>query len=384
MKIVVAPDSFKESMTARGAAAVMRAAIEAAAKETGTEADVVELPIGDGGEGTLEVLTAAMAGRLVEIDATGPLGEPVKATYGLSGDGATAIVEMAQASGLQLVPPEARDPLTTTTYGTGELIRHALGHASVRRLIVTIGGSATNDCGAGMLQALGAAVLDEAGRPIGRGGGALAQAARVDLAGLDRRLREVSVSVACDVTNPLVGPRGASRVFGPQKGATPETADALDAALAHFADVLEAASGERLHDVPGAGAAGGIGAALLLCGGKLMPGIELALDAIGFDAALAGADYVFTGEGRIDGQTPDGKAIAGIARRARAAGVPVVAFAGSLQPGYEPLYGEGLLAAFGITPRPVALADALREGETNLYRAVTNAVRLLAGARRRE
>ncbi|NBD23285.1 glycerate kinase [Paenibacillus glycinis] len=378
MKFVLAPDSFKESMTAQRAAAVMREAIEAVMAGRGTS--IVELPVGDGGEGTLEILTSAMNGRLIEAAVTGPMGETVAAKYGLSGDGRTAIVEMAQASGLQLVPVEARNPLLATTYGTGELIRQALGHDSVDRVIITIGGSATNDCGAGMLQALGVSLTDEDGEPIGLGGGQLRRAAAIDWSGMDDRLRKASLSVACDVTNPLVGPNGASRVFGPQKGATPDMADELDAALAHAADLIEAAGGPRLHDVPGAGAAGGIGAALMLCGGKLEPGIDLVLDAVGFDGQIAGADYILTGEGRIDGQTPNGKVIAGIAARARKANVPVIAFAGSLQPGYEPLYGEGLLAAFSITPRPIALAEALRQGETNLRQTVENAIRLIAGA----
>ncbi|QHT61495.1 glycerate kinase [Paenibacillus lycopersici] len=380
MKVVLAPDSFKESMSAYRAAAVMREAIQGVAG--GSETEIVELPVADGGEGTLDVLIGAMRGRLIDVEVTDPLGGKAAAHYGLSGDGGTAVVEMAQASGLQLVPPEARNPLLTTTYGTGELIGHALSHGTVRRMIITIGGSATNDCGAGMLQALGARLLDAGGREIGRGGGELPCVAAIDLSGLDKRLREVRIAVACDVTNPLVGPRGASQVFGPQKGASPQMAMALDAALSHFADRIAEASGLRLHDVPGAGAAGGLGAALMLCGGKLEPGIELVLDAVDFDAHLEGADYVLTGEGRIDGQTPNGKVIAGIVKRARKAGVPVLAFAGSLQPGYESLYEAGLQAAFGITTRPMPLEDALKQGEQSLHQAVANVMRLVAGTKR--
>lgn len=376
MKFILAPDSFKEGMAAERAAEVMRDAITSV---IGEKAACVELPVGDGGEGTLEVITAAMGGRYVQVAATGPLGESVAARYGISGDGATAIVEMAQASGLALVAPEARDPLAATTYGTGELIRHALGQPGLTSIVVTIGGSATNDCGAGMLQALGAELLGEDGLPIGRGGGQLANVTTINLATLDARLHGVRVRVACDVTNPLVGSLGASRVFGPQKGATPEIAELLDAALTLFANRLETATGQRLHDVAGAGAAGGIGAALMLCGGKLERGIDLVLDALRFEEHLVAADYVFTGEGRIDAQTPNGKVVAGISRRAKAAGVPVVAFAGNLEAGYEPLYEQGLLAAFSITPRPTTLADALSQGETNLFQTVSNAVRLLQG-----
>ncbi|WP_219836962.1 glycerate kinase [Paenibacillus sp. R14(2021)] len=372
MKFILAPDSFKESMSAQLVTRVMRSAIESIMEG----AEIIELPVGDGGEGTLDVLAYAMDGRLHEAKVSGPLGEPVTAKYGISGDGKVAIVEMAQASGLQLVAPESRNPLVTTSYGTGEVILQALGHG-VSQLLITIGGSATNDCGAGMLQALGAYVLDAGGQPVGPGGRELGRAAAVDLSGLDARLRSVSIRVACDVTNPLVGPRGASRVFGPQKGATEATANELDAALTHFADVIASNTGHRLHDIPGAGAAGGVGAALMLCGGTLEPGIELVLDMMGFDRQLPGTDYVLTGEGRIDRQTPDGKVIAGIVKRARAAGVPVVAFAGSLQPGYEQLYDEGLQAAFSITPTPTTLADALEQGETNLFHTVSNAIRLI-------
>jgi len=293
------------------------------------------------------------------------------------GDGKTAVVELARASGIHLVPREKRDPLRTTTFGTGELIRAALSHP-VERLIVTIGGSATNDAGAGMLQALGAGILGGDGRPAGFGGGRLGDVERVDLSTLHPRLREVELLVACDVTNPLIGPHGASRVFGPQKGADPETVERLEANLARFADVVRRDAGRALHDEPGAGAAGGTGAALMLCGGRLVSGIDLVLDTLGFEAKLQDADYVFTGEGKIDGQTPGGKVIAGIVRRARKAGVPVIAFAGAVRPGYEPLYEEGLLAVFGITPYPCRLEQALRESGANLSAAAENVARLLA------
>lgn len=376
MKLILAPDSFKESLTAVEAAEAMARGVRRALPD----AEAVPLPVGDGGEGTMDVLLHALGGRVYRAEVTYPLGERGMAEYAVLGDGRTAVVELARASGLHLVPRDRRDPLRTTTFGTGELIREALSHP-VERLIVTIGGSATNDAGAGLLQALGARILDGSGRPVGFGGGSLGDVDRVDLSSLHPRLREVELLVACDVTNPLVGPRGASRVFGPQKGADAETVERLEANLTRFADVVRRDTGRPLHDEPGAGAAGGTGYALMLCGGRLVSGIDLVLDTLGFDERLRGADYVLTGEGKIDDQTPGGKVIAGIVRRARKAGVPVIAFAGAVRPGYEPLYGEGLLAVFGITPHPCSLEQALRESGANLSVAVENAVRLLGRSR---
>ncbi len=372
MKFILSPDSFKDSMSAQKVTQVMKKAI----LYIDAEAEIVELPVGDGGEGTLTILTYAAQGKLIDTTVTGPLGEPVKAQFGISGDGTTAIVEMAQASGLQLVPQSLRNPLITTTYGTGQLILQALDY-SINHLIITIGGSATNDCGAGMLQAMGAKFLDSSNQPIRFGGEQLGLISKADFSDLDPRLKQVSIRVACDVTNPLVGPRGASHIFGPQKGATPAMAAVLDACLTHFANLIEGETGMRLHDVSGAGAAGGLGAALMLCGGTLEPGIDLVLDVLSFDELVAGADYVLTGEGRIDYQTPDGKVIAGIVQRSNKAGVPVIAFAGSIQPGYEKLYEEGLLATFSITSKPVSLGEALEQGEENLLYTVSNTIRLL-------
>jgi glycerate 2-kinase len=374
MKLVLAPDSFKESMSARAAALAM----ERAVRQVLPEATTVLLPIADGGEGTMETLVFATGGVAHSVTVTGPLGTPVTARFGLLGDGVTAVVEMAEASGLHLVPQGERDPLVTTTFGTGELIRAALDRGA-SSLIVAIGGSATNDAGAGALQALGAGLFDARDLPIGRGGGSLAHLSRIDLSTLDPRLRAVRLRVACDVTNPLTGPRGASAVFGPQKGASPEMVATLDAALSRFADVLKRDAGLDVRDVPGAGAAGGLGAALLACGGTLVPGIDLVLDAVGFDEAVRGATAVLTGEGRIDAQTPGGKVIAGLCDRASRAGVPVVAFAGAIEPGFESLYGRGLLAVHPIVVRSCSLEEALAEGEANLERAVASAVRQMGG-----
>ena len=279
-------------------------------------------------------------------------------------------------AGLQLVSQSLRNPLITTTYGTGELILQALDYP-INQLIITIGGSATNDGGAGMLQALGAKLLDSGNQPVRFGGEQSGLISKVDFSDLDPRLKQVSMRVACDVTNPLIGPRGASHIYGPQKGATPAMAEVLDECLTHFANLIEGETGLRLHDVSGAGAAGGLGAALMLCGGIVEPGIDLVLDVLSFDKLAAGADYVLTGEGRIDNQTPDGKAIAGIVQRSKKAGVPVIAFAGSVQPGYEKLYEEGLLATFSITSKPVSLEEALEQVEENLLYTVSNTIRLL-------
>ena len=373
MKLVLAPDSFKESLSARAAALAMERAVRRAIPG----AETVLLPIADGGEGTMATLVFATGGRMYRVEVTGPLGSRVAARYGTLGDGATAVVEMAEASGLQLVPAENRDPRVTTTRGTGELIRHALERGA-RSLIVAIGGSATNDAGAGALQALGAGLFDEAGAPLGPGGGSLRHLARIDLATLDPRLAGADIRVACDVANPLCGADGASAVFGPQKGATPAMVAELDANLSRFAEVLRRDTGLDVRKAPGAGAAGGLGAALLACGGRLVPGIELVLDAVAFDEKVRGAIAVLTGEGRIDAQTPRGKVIAGLVTRAKQAGVPVIAFAGSVEPGFEALYDLGLLSVHSILPRPVSLAEALACGEANLEAAVFGVARVLA------
>jgi glycerate kinase len=372
MKLILAPDSFKESMSARTAAGALERGVRSALPHVRT----VLLPIADGGEGTLDALVAATSGRILRASVTGPLGEPVQARYGFLGDGETAVVEMAEASGLHLVPKGRRDPRVTTTRGTGELVRNALD-AGARALIVAIGGSATNDAGAGALQALGAKLLDEAGGPIGPGGGSLASLSRIAFDGLDPRLASTRIRVACDVTNTLCGPSGASAVFGPQKGATPKMVADLDAGLRRFAEILRRDTGKDVLEVPGGGAAGGLGAALVACGGSLVPGIDLVLDAVGFDTHLEGTDLVLTGEGRVDGQTPGGKVIAGLVARAARAGVPVVAFAGSLVPGYEPLLERGLTAVFPILSGPSSLEEALAGGEANLERAARAVARLL-------
>lgn len=374
MKIVIAPDSFKESLTALEVATT----IENSMREVWPDAEFVKLPVADGGEGTMEALVATTGGRRIDLAVTGPQGDTVQACYGLSGDGATAIVEMATASGLALVPPGSRNPLQTTTYGTGELISSALD-AGARRFIVGIGGSATNDGGAGMLQALGVRLLDEHGREIGPGGGALARLVRIDAGDLDPRLADCRIDVACDVDNPLTGPDGASHVFGPQKGATPEMVRQLDANLKHFATLIERDLGVQVDGVAGAGAAGGTGAALLaFLGARLLPGIEIVMEAVGLDAVVRDADLVITGEGRIDSQTIHGKTPIGVARVAKRHHVPVIGIAGCLTADAEVVHAHGIDAVFSVLYQACSTAEALRDAADNLRLTARNIAATLA------
>lgn len=374
MKIVVAPDSFKGSLSAGDVCRAVARGIRA----VWPDADVHAVPMADGGEGTVQALVDATGGRLVEMTVTGPLGEPVRAAYGILGDGRTAVIEMAAASGLPLVPEEHRNPLITTTYGTGELIRGALD-AGCRNVIIGIGGSATVDGGAGMAQALGAGLFDADGRQLPPGGGSLDRLADIDLSGLHPALRETTITIASDVNNPLCGPRGAARVFGPQKGATPEMVEILDRNLGHLARVILDRLGVDVAEVPGAGAAGGLGAGLIaFTGARLRPGVELVIEATGLARRLEGADLVITGEGRIDGQTVHGKAPMGVARLASAMGIPVIAVVGSLGPGAEAVYGVGIDALLPIVPGPVSLQEAMA-GAVELTAAATErGLRLMA------
>lgn len=378
MRVVIAPDSFKGSLSAWEAAEAMAAGV----RRLWPQAETVLVPMADGGEGTTEALVRATGGRLQEKTVTGPLGEPVRAGFGILGDGETGVIEMAAAAGLYLVPEERRDPRVTTTYGVGELIRAALD-AGCRRLVVGIGGSATNDGGVGMAQALGARFTDAAGREIGRGGGSLGELAHIDLTGLDPRLKAVAVRVACDVDNPLCGPRGAAAVYGPQKGATPEMVATLDANLSHLAKVIAQDLGRSVADIPGAGAAGGLGAGLIaFLDASLMPGVEMVIQAVNLPARVAGADLVLTGEGKIDAQTAFGKTPAGVARVAKAAGLPVIAVAGGIGDDVEPVYSCGIDALYPLTPYPLALSEAMRRGGELLALATERALRLVAVGRK--
>lgn len=372
MRIVAAPNPFKGSL---GAPAVA-AAIAAGVRSVFPSAQVIEVPVADGGEGTVEALVAAARGELVEVTVEGPLGEPVTASVGLLAGGRTAVVELAAASGLPLVG-DRRDPRVTSTYGFGQLLAAARARG-VKEIIAGIGGSATNDGGAGMAQALGYRLLDEAGRELPRGGAALARLHGIDRSGVDPGWREVQVRVACDVSNPLTGPEGASAVYGPQKGATPEVVRELDAALERFSQVVERDLGVAVRDLPGAGAAGGAGAGLVaFLGAELTRGAPLVIDASGLDEALAGAAAVFTGEGRVDGQTVYGKGPAEVAARAAAAGVPAVLLAGSLGPGWERVLEAGAAAVLPLAEGPCTLAAMETDAAGLVERAAARACRLM-------
>ncbi|QLH63607.1 glycerate kinase [Serratia symbiotica] len=361
-KVVIAPDSFKESLSALEVAD----AIECGFSQIFPQVRYIKLPMADGGEGTVESMVAATDGEIIELEVTGPLGRPVQAFYGLLGDGETAVIEMAAASGLHLVPNGQRDPRITTSYGTGELMLAALAHG-VKAMVLGMGGSATNDGGAGMIQALGARLLDAQRQPLPPGGAALAQLAHIDLVGLDPRLRQLSITAACDVDNPLCGEKGASAVFGPQKGTTPQMVAQLDAALRHYGELMEQVTGREIVRQPGTGAAGGMGAALLgMLEARLRPGIEIVIEALRLEEAVRGADLVITGEGRLDSQSIHGKTPIGVARVAKRHGLPVIGIAGSLAPDYQVVHLHGIDAAFSVLDRIVTLEEALAGSAHNL------------------
>jgi glycerate 2-kinase len=365
MRFVIAPDSFKGSASAREVAQAIAEGLKAALPDA--VCDLV--PMADGGEGTVDALVAATGGRIVSVRVTGPLGEPVDAFFGILGDGETAVIEMAAAAGLHLVPPEKRNPMVTTTYGVGELMRAALD-AGCRRLIIGIGGSATNDGGAGMAQALGVRLLDEQGNEIGFGGGALERLARLDLSDFDRRIWDAEILVACDVTNPLTGPNGASAVYGPQKGATPEMVRQLDANLRHYAAVLQRDLGVEVETVAGAGAAGGLGAGLLaFCRAQLRQGVELVIHAVRLPERVQKADLVITGEGCLDFQTGFGKVPHGVAQVAKRYGKSVIALVGQLGEGAERCRQWGIDACFPILSKPMSEQEAMANAIPLLRRA---------------
>lgn len=374
MKIVIAPDSFKGSLTARQAAD----AIERGVRRATPDVDIISIPMADGGEGTVRALVDATGGRLISVRVTGPLGEPVAATYGILGDGTTAVIEMAEAAGLHLVGAMP-DPLHATTRGVGELILDALGHGA-ERIIVGLGGSATNDGGAGMAQALGIRLLDADGRDLPVGGAALADLDRIDCTGLDPRVTRTPIILASDVTNPLAGPDGASAVFGPQKGATPAMVEQLDQALSHYAAVIHRDTSRSVGIIPGSGAAGGLGAGFLaFTDATMRSGVDLVTETVGLKERAVGADYCFTGEGRIDGQTQYGKTPMGVARAVHEAAPAchVIALAGSIGEDAEQLNALGFAAVFGIQPEAVSLQEALAGASRNLERTAEQVMRLL-------
>ena len=374
MKIVVAPDSFKGSVTALQAAE----AIECGLHRVFPDAEIEKLPMADGGEGTAQSLIDATGGQMLTESVVDPLGIEIEAQYVVLGDEVTAVIEMAAASGLTLVPLAKRNPLITTTYGTGQLIKAALDHGC-RKLIIGIGGSATNDGGAGMAQALGAKLITASGEPIPWGGGGLRELDAIELSELDPRIPETETVVACDVNNPLTGEDGASHVYGPQKGATPEMVQTLDANLAHFDTILQRDIGGTVGAIPGAGAAGGLGAGLMaFLNAELKSGVALVIETTQLEKWLADADLVITGEGQINFQTVFGKTPIGVAKAAKAQGIPVVAIAGSISDDADGVYDAGIDAMLNIVPEPMTLEVAIENARALIENAAERAARLIS------
>ncbi len=373
MKVVIAPQSFKGSVSGPMAAK----AIDEGLRKVFPQAETVLVPVADGGDGTLEALVKTTSGQTFSSRVLGPLRNSVNARWGVMGDGKTAVIEMAQASGLVLVPFASRNPKHTTTHGTGQLIKLALNRG-YRRIIVGMGGSATNDGGAGMAWALGARFRDKEGQPLPPGGAALASLASIDLTRLHPALKDTEVIAASDVDNPLCGPTGASAVYGPQKGATVKTVEELDKALERYASVIKATLGQDVANRPGAGAAGGMGAGLMaFANGEVRSGIDIVCEVLDFDKHLKGADLVITGEGRLDASTAYNKAPVGVARRAAARGIPVIALAGSLGRGFESVYDHGISAAVCIVDRPMSMRESVAKTYELLASATERSLRLL-------
>ncbi len=382
MKIVIAPQSFKGSVSALEAAE----AIERGVKQAEPEAITALVPVADGGDGTLEVLVNNTGGEIYHSVVTGPLGHPVEAAWGVMGDGNTAVVEMARASGLAMVPNRRRNPRTTTTRGTGEIIKAALDRG-FRRIIVGLGGSATNDAGAGMASALGVRFLDAQGKTLPRGGAALARLSQIDITNLEPRLRQAAITGATDVTNPLCGPAGASAVYGPQKGASPGVVAELDEALANFARVAQRDLGVDFlnGEYPGAGAAGGLGAGLMVfANARLQSGIDMVCEVLNFEEQVSAADLVITGEGRADHSSIYDKAPVGVARKAAAFQVPTIILAGCLGDGYQELYRHGIAAVVCIADRPMTFERSLARTGELLEGASERAIRLLRAGRQKQ
>ncbi|UAY77640.1 glycerate kinase [Pasteurella canis] len=372
MKIVIAPDSFKESLTSLEVAS----AIETGFKKVFPHAQYIKVPMADGGEGTVRSLIDATQGNLISTAVIAPLGNTVSATWGLSGNKDTAFIEMAASSGLHLVPLEQRNPLKTTSFGTGQLIKAAL-ECGIKKIILGIGGSATNDGGVGMLQALGGRFLDKDQREIQLGGESLQTLSKIDLTHLDPRLKEIEIQVACDVTNPLCGPNGASAIFGPQKGATAEMVQQLDHALHHFSTIVEQQYHLNIREQSGSGAAGGMGAGLLLLPNvRLQSGVEIIINAVNLIKQVENADLIITGEGRMDSQTAQGKTPAGVAKVAKYFNKPVIAIVGSLKEDYEVVYNIGIDAVFPILHQVENLDVTLKKGKENLISTAQNIARL--------
>lgn len=376
MKIILAPDKFKGSLSAEEVCNAMANGI----RKTLPGAQILSIPLADGGEGTVEALVAATHGRFEAADVAGPLNETVQAKFGVLGDGKTAVMEMAQASGLWRVPTQLRNPLKTTTYGTGQMILAAL-KLGCKNLIVGIGGSATTDCGTGMAQALGVRFYNKAGQLIQTPmtGALMGDVSRVDLSQIPQNVRDCQITVACDVTNPLLGATGATRVYSPQKGANPQQLDQLENNMTHVIDVIEAETGRKVRDLPGAGAAGGLGAGFLaFFNAKTKPGIDIVMDTVRFQDQIRGANLILTGEGRVDDQTVFGKTISGVLKAAKTEKIPVIVLAGSVEPGAEALYDQGVASIFSICTKPMTLEEAMKNAAPLLETTADRVMRLLS------
>ena len=371
--IVLAPDSFKESMTAKEVCMAMERGI----KKANSNINCVHVPMADGGEGTMQSLVDATNGEVYSLKVVGPLGNIVEAQYGILGQGDVGVLEMASASGIQLIPIKQRNPLLTTTYGTGQLINACLNHG-VKKLLIGIGGSATNDGGAGVVQALGGKLLDEGGNELGFGGGELGKLSSIDLKNLDPRLKDVLIEVACDVNNPLCGEKGASNVFGKQKGATQEMIGILDDNLKHYTNIIKKQLGKDVIDESGAGAAGGLGAGLMVfLNGTLKKGIDIVIKYSGLEEKIKDADWVWTGEGSIDYQTQYGKTPFGVAAIANKQNKPVIALAGRVGEDIDILYESGIDSIFGILQGVTSMEEALVNGPKNVEKTAENIIRLM-------
>ena len=374
LKIAIAPDSFKGSLTALEAATCMERGLKKALKGV----SVRKIPMADGGEGTVRAIVESTGGRMMARTVADPLGRPIKSSFGVTGDRKTAVIEMAAASGLALLKVRERNPMKTTTRGTGELIKNAL-KSNVKKVLVGIGGSATNDGGTGMARALGVRFLDAKGRELPEGGGALDRLASIDMSGLEPRVKRVKVEVACDVDNLLCGPRGAARVYSPQKGATPAMVKQLDANLRHMAKIIRKDLGVDILNMPGSGAAGGLGAGLMaFLGGELRPGVDIVIDSVGLERRMNGCDLVIAGEGRMDGQTVFGKTPAGVARIAGKLRIPVIAIAGSLGPGVAKVRTIGIESYFSALQESMPEEDLPKRGPDMLTDCAEQVGRLIA------
>lgn len=375
MKIIIAPDSFKGNRSASEVANL----IEKGIKRVYPKARIVKVPMADGGEGTVRSLVDATKGRIISKKVTGPLGKKVKASYGILGDGKTAIIEMASASGLPLVPKSKRNPLLTTTYGTGELIKAALDKGC-RRIIVGIGGSATVDGGAGMAQALGARLLNKKGEEIGFGGGALANLEQIDISKLDKRIKKTKALIASDVDNPLTGPKGAAKVYAPQKGATPSMVKRLEKNLKKYASIIKKDLRKDIKNIPGTGAAGGLGAGLItFLDAKIRLGVDIVIETVGLKKYLKNADLVITGEGKMDSQTIYGKTPIGVAKIAKRCNIPVIAIVGEVGEGVEKVYKYGIDGIITTAPYSMTRVQAIKRSSELIPDVSENLMRLIQG-----